>query len=106
MAPSPAAANIITRSHEVKGLVDLVQSGTEQHSIGIEQIARTVAQIGQTTQQTAAGAEESAAAGAEMTAQAEALRGQAQMLGALVGAAESPARNRERERAARMNSER
>jgi methyl-accepting chemotaxis protein len=85
MAPSPAAANIITRSHEVKGLVDLVQSGTEQHSIGIEQIARTVAQIGQTTQQTAAGAEESASSGAQMTEQAEELRADAKPLEMLVG---------------------
>jgi methyl-accepting chemotaxis protein/methyl-accepting chemotaxis protein-1 (serine sensor receptor) len=77
--------SIVTRSQEVKGLVDLVKAGTEQHSIGIEQIAKAVAQIGQTTQQTAAGAEESASSGEEMTAQAEALRADARGLEMLVG---------------------
>jgi methyl-accepting chemotaxis protein/methyl-accepting chemotaxis protein-1 (serine sensor receptor) len=84
---SDLVRSIIARSREVKGLVDQVQSGAEQHAIGIEQIAKTVAQIGQTTQQTAAGAEESASSGAEMTAQAEELRLDAQTLEMLVGSA-------------------
>jgi methyl-accepting chemotaxis protein len=77
--------SIIARSHDVKGLVDLVRTGTEQHSIGIEQIAKAVSQIGETTQQTAAGAEESAASGAEMTQRASELRADAKMLEILVG---------------------
>jgi methyl-accepting chemotaxis protein len=83
---SDLVRSIIERSREVKGLVDMVQSGAEQHSIGIEQIARTVAQIGQSTQQTAASAEESASSGAEMTAQAKELRADALTLEMLVGA--------------------
>jgi methyl-accepting chemotaxis protein/methyl-accepting chemotaxis protein-1 (serine sensor receptor) len=82
---SDLVRSIIERSREVKGLVDMVQSGAEQHAIGIEQIAKTIAQIGQTTQQTAAGAEESASSGAEMTEQAEELRMDAQTLEMLVG---------------------
>ena len=83
---SDLVRSIVTRSQQVKGLVDQVRTATEQHSHGIEQIARTVAHLGQTTQQTAAGAQENAASGAEMTAQAQDLRAEVQMLEMLVGA--------------------
>jgi methyl-accepting chemotaxis protein len=77
---------IVTRSKEVKSLVDQVRTATDEHSRGIAQIAKAVTQLGQTTQQTAAGAEESAASGEQMTAQAEALRSGSRKLEALVGA--------------------
>jgi methyl-accepting chemotaxis protein/methyl-accepting chemotaxis protein-1 (serine sensor receptor) len=83
---SDLVRSIVTRTHQVKGLVDQVRTATEQHSSGIDQIAKTVAQLGETTQQTAAGAQENAASGAEMTVQAQDLRADAQMLEMLVGA--------------------
>jgi methyl-accepting chemotaxis protein/methyl-accepting chemotaxis protein-1 (serine sensor receptor) len=77
---------IVTRSKEVKSLVDQVRTATDEHTRGIDQIAKAVTQLGQTTQQTAAGAEETAASGEQMTAQAEALRSGSRKLEALVGA--------------------
>jgi methyl-accepting chemotaxis protein len=61
---------VITRSQEVKGLFEQVQSRSEQNAIGIEQIAGTVAPVGPTTQQTAVGAEEGGSSGAQTTEQA------------------------------------
>jgi methyl-accepting chemotaxis protein len=69
---------------QVKGLIDQVNSGGEEQSLGIEQISRALVRIDQVTQKTAENAEENASAGKELTVQSEALRGVAERLAALL----------------------
>jgi methyl-accepting chemotaxis protein/methyl-accepting chemotaxis protein-1 (serine sensor receptor) len=70
---------------KVKALVDDVNQGGEQQTLGIEQVAKAVLQMQQVTQTTAAGAEEGAAAAEELDAQSEALKSVVERLTTMVG---------------------
>ncbi len=65
--------SITESSHQVKTLVDQVNSSSREQSRGIEQIAKAIARIEQITQSSASLAQESAAAGNELSAQAQAV---------------------------------
>ena len=54
--------SIIEQSSQVKTLVDEVNLGSQEQTLGIEQVAKAISQMEQVTQTTAANAEESAAA--------------------------------------------
>jgi methyl-accepting chemotaxis protein/methyl-accepting chemotaxis protein-1 (serine sensor receptor) len=64
---------ITADSDKIKNLVDEVNAGSREQTIGIEQVSRALSQIEQVTQGTAASAEESAAASEELAAQSHVL---------------------------------
>ena len=84
-----AAIRAITEeTGRVKTLVDEVNLGSQQQTLGIEQIGRAITQMEQVTQKTAANAEESASAAEELNAQSETLKDIVGRLTAMVGGGE------------------
>ena len=73
-------------SARAKGLVDDVNSGSQEQARGMEQISRAVLQMEQVTQKTAANAEESASAGTELNSYAAGLRKLVNEMREMVGA--------------------
>lgn len=69
-----AVRSMTGNSNRVKGLVDEVNSGSQEQDRGMEQISRAILEMEQVTQKTASGAEQSAAAGAELDSHAANLR--------------------------------
>lgn len=79
-----AARSIEARADQVRGVVEEVNSGSQEQSRGLSQINRAVSEMQRVTQQTAADAEESAAASEELAAQARSLQAMAASLGLMV----------------------
>jgi methyl-accepting chemotaxis protein len=81
---------VITKeSAKIKALMDEVNEGSQQQTLGIEQIGKAITQMEQVTQEVAASAEESASAAEELHAQSEALKNLVERLVAMVGATDS-----------------
>ncbi len=79
---------VLTMIHDfarVKTLVEEVNRGSQEQTLGIEQIGKAMAQMEQVTQQTAANAEESASAAEQLNAQSEALKAIVGRLAAIAG---------------------
>ncbi len=84
-----AAIRVITEeSGRVKLLVDEVNQGSREQTLGIEQVAKAITQMERITQTTAASAEECAAAAEELNAESEALKEIVKRLTAMVGGGE------------------
>jgi methyl-accepting chemotaxis protein len=75
---------ITTEFDQVKRLVDEVNRGSQEQSIGFEQVAKAILQMQQVTQVTAAGAQEGAASAAQLNAHSAKLRGVVDRLTAMV----------------------
>jgi methyl-accepting chemotaxis protein len=80
-----AIRDITAASAQTKALVEAVNAGSQEQSIGIAEIGKAVSQMEQLTQSTAASAEESAAAAQELTGQSQSVKEIALRLDALVG---------------------
>jgi methyl-accepting chemotaxis protein/methyl-accepting chemotaxis protein-1 (serine sensor receptor) len=68
-----------------KTLVESVDAGSREQSLGIAEIGKAISQMEQLTQSTAASAEESAAAAQELTGQSQGVKEIAERLSAMVG---------------------
>jgi methyl-accepting chemotaxis protein len=77
---------ITESSTQVRGLVEEVNSGSQEQTREIESISRSIAEMDRVTQSNAASAEESAAASQELSAQAKALNTLVEQLQQMVGA--------------------
>ncbi len=80
------AVHAITLSaSQVKGLVDDVNTGSQEQTRGIGQVAKAIAEMGQVTQRNAASAEESASTAEELTAQSVLLKQAVEQITAMTG---------------------
>ncbi len=70
---------------KLKAMVDQVNQGSQEQTLGIEQVAKAVVQMQQVTHTTAAGAEEGASAAEELTAQSETMKAIVYQLAEMVG---------------------
>jgi methyl-accepting chemotaxis protein len=80
-----AVRSMTGNSTRVKGLVDEVNTGSQEQTRGMQQISQAILQMQDVTQKTAAGAEQSASAGTELDAHASDLRGLVLAMREMVG---------------------
>lgn len=83
--------SITAESAKMKGMVDEINTGSQEQYKGIAQVSKAIQQMEQVTQSNAAAAQETAAAAEELTAQAELLRKIVERLAVLSGAKEQSA---------------
>ena len=81
---------VFEETTKIKTLVDQLNLGGKEQSLGIEQISKAIVQLDQVAQQTAAGSEETSSAAWELSSQSETLQGfVTELAGVVNGSAEA-----------------